>query len=125
MSEFKTARMPVPPDPAPDGSLTYPLVRTERASVGLIELEPGQVTSPVRHRSIEEVWYILQGEGQLWRRLDVEEEITDLVPGTCVTIPPDTTFQFRATSDTSLQILMVTVPPWPGPAEAVPSTGIW
>ncbi|MBV9359307.1 MAG: cupin domain-containing protein [Chloroflexi bacterium] len=83
------------------------------------------VTLPVRHRTVEEVWYVLSGTGQLWRGDDEQEEIADLVPGLALTIPLGTRFQFRCTSEESLVVLIATSPPWPGPDEAVPVEGHW
>jgi mannose-6-phosphate isomerase-like protein (cupin superfamily) len=125
MSVFQTATMPVPSEPAPDGSRIYPLVRTGNASVGIIELRPGQVTAPVRHRTIEEIWYVLEGRGQLWREMDDAEETVDLIAGVCATIPTGAAFQFRSDGEQPLRMLMLTVPPWPGDAEAIAADGVW
>jgi mannose-6-phosphate isomerase-like protein (cupin superfamily) len=125
MSIFETVQMPVRSEPAPDGSRIYPLIRTEQASVGIIELRPDQVTAPVRHRTIEEVWYVLEGVGQLWRELDGTDETVELSSGTCVTIPTGAAFQFRSDGDHPLRMLMLTIPPWPGAEEAIASCGHW
>jgi mannose-6-phosphate isomerase-like protein (cupin superfamily) len=125
MAEFETVRMPVPWEPAPDGSRIYPLIRTNQASVGIIELRPGQVTAPVHHLTIEEVWYVLEGKGQIWRKLDAEEDTAELVAGTCVNIPTGAAFQFRSDGEQPLRMLMLTIPPWPGAEEAVASDGAW
>lgn len=125
MTEFQTVQMPVPSEPAPDGSRIYPLVRTGQTSVGLIELRPDQITAPVYHQTIEEVWYVLEGRGQLWRKQDDHEETVDLLAGTCVTIPTGASFQFRSDGAEPLRMLMMTIPPWPGPDEAVAAEGKW
>jgi mannose-6-phosphate isomerase-like protein (cupin superfamily) len=125
MSRFETVQMPVPSEPAPDGSRIYPLVRTKQASVGIIELRPNQVTAPVYHLTIEEVWYVLDGKGQLWRKLGATEETVNLTTGTCVTIPTGATFQFRSDGEQPLRMLMLTIPPWPGTDEAVAAEGTW
>jgi UDP:flavonoid glycosyltransferase YjiC (YdhE family) len=36
-----------------------------------------------------------------------------------------TAFQFRAVSALPLEVVMTTMPPWPGPSEAVPAEGVW
>jgi mannose-6-phosphate isomerase-like protein (cupin superfamily) len=125
MSTFKTVQMPVPSEAAPDGSRIYPLIRTDQASVGIIELRPGQVTAPVYHLTIEEVWYVLEGRGKLWRKLQTEDVTVDLEAGTCVDIPTGAAFQFRSDGEYPLRMLMLTIPPWPGPDEAVGSGGAW
>jgi mannose-6-phosphate isomerase-like protein (cupin superfamily) len=90
-------------------------------------LPPGQVTRPVQHRSVEEVWLCVSGSGQLWRRdpATKAEEIVDLEPGVAASIPLRTAFQFRAIGEKPLEVVMTTMPPWPGPSEAVPAEGIW
>lgn len=122
---FQTIHAPESSEPAPDGSRVFPLVRTERASAGLIHLEPGETTIPVRHRTIEEIWYVIQGYGQLWRNLGNDESTESLSPGTCVTIPTGASFQFRSHDESSLRMLMLTVPPWPGASEADLVEGPW
>ncbi len=125
MTRLETVQMPVPSEPAPDGSRIYPLIRTNQASVGIIELRPGQVTAPVHHLTIEEVWYVLEGKGQIWRKLESDEETVDLEAGTCVNIPTGAAFQFRSDGEQPLRMLMLTIPPWPGPDEAVATEGAW
>lgn len=125
MAVFETVQMPAPSEPAPDGSRIYPLVRTDQASAGIIELRPDQVTAPVRHQTIEEIWYVLEGAGQLWRQLDRDEETVELTAGTCVTIPTGAAFQFRSDGERPLRMLMLTIPPWPGPDEAIAAAGVW
>lgn len=102
-----------------------PLVRVAGASVAHFTLDAGQVSSPVRHRTIEEIWYVLSGTGALWRQQPAGDSIVPLDPGTCATIPAGTSFQFRATGTDALCILGITLPPWPGPGEAEACQGIW
>jgi mannose-6-phosphate isomerase-like protein (cupin superfamily) len=74
---------------------------------------------------VEELWYITGGVGQMWRRQNGREEVTDLVAGVSLTIPLGTDFQFRNTGEVPLTFVLVTMPPWPGPDEAVPVEGHW
>lgn len=113
------------PESAPDGSDVRPLVRVAGASVAHFTLAAGQVSKPVRHRTIEEIWYVLSGTGALWRQQPMGDSIVPLAPGTCVIIPPETDFQFRATGNESLCVLGITLPPWPGSAEAEACDGVW
>ena len=46
-------------------------------------------------------------------------------PGGSLSIPVDAHFQFRATGDCALRILIVTMPPWPGEDEAYRVAGRW
>ena len=89
------------------------------------ELPPGHVSSAVAHRTVEEIWYILSGRGQMWRKQGDSEVTLDVYPGLCLTIPVGTHFQFRCSGFEALAAIAVTMPPWPGPSEAVPVAGEW
>ncbi|HVV12792.1 hypothetical protein [Amycolatopsis sp.] len=111
---------------APDGSLVRPLCTLpERASFARFELAPEQVSRAVSHATVEEIWYVLGGAGRIWRAANGLDEITELVPGVCLTIPLGTTFQFRA-DPAGLLVVAVTTPAWPTtPGEARPRLGTW
>lgn len=126
MIAFATKQLPLQPDVvAPDGSDVRVLLRTGNASMAHFELAAGRASDPIRHRSVEEIWYVLSGTGEMWRRQGEREEVVALVPGTCVTVPLDTHFQFRAAGVAPLSAVGVTMPPWPGEDEAVPVPGKW
>ncbi|NQW16926.1 MAG: cupin domain-containing protein [Chloroflexi bacterium] len=110
---------------APDGSTVRILPTVEGASMVHAELPPGAVTQAVFHRTVEELWYCIGGTGRLWREDDQSESVTDLSPGISANIPLGTRFQFRNDSDAALEIVIATVPPWPGDDEAVPCDGKW
>ena len=110
---------------APDGSEIRLLAVGEqgatRASLCEVRLAPGGVSRPIAHRSVEEIWYVLQGRGKVWRSPpDTRLTPIDLTPGDSVVIPRGWHFQFSADADGELRILCYTSPPWPGPDEAVP-----
>ena len=104
---------------APDGSEIRLLHSLAGASVVHCTLPVGAVTAPVRHRTVEEVWYFLAGAGQVWRKQGEREQVLDVTPGHSLTIPLGTDFQFRNTGDVPLEFIIVTAPPWPGEDEAV------
>lgn len=110
---------------APDGSAVRPLLQAAAASMATFALAAGQVAAPVRHRSVTELWYVTAGRGVLWRSLDGAEATVALEPGVAVSLPLGTHFQFRAAPDEAVHILGVTLPPWPGPDEAIPVAGPW
>jgi mannose-6-phosphate isomerase-like protein (cupin superfamily) len=61
---------------------------------------PGMVGRACRFRTIDEYWFVLSGEGEIWRRgADSHEGITRLLPGVCTDIPLGTAFQYRCTRD--------------------------
>jgi mannose-6-phosphate isomerase-like protein (cupin superfamily) len=103
---------------APDGSTVRVLLAGSRGSMARFELEPGRTSTAVRHRTVEELWYVLSGRGEMWRRGGTNEAITALRPGTSLVIPVGTSFQFRSEDGEPLIVLGVTMPPWPGPDEA-------
>ncbi len=88
-------------------------------------LPPHQTSTAVVHRSIEEIWYVLEGKGQVWRKQGDNEQVLDLIPGASFDIPLGARFQFRNTGPEPLSVLIATMPPWPGEDEAVPAEGPW
>ncbi len=97
---------------------------------GLCEctLGPGAVTDAVRHKVVEELWYVISGAGQLWRKSGRAESIIDVRPGTSLLIPVKTSFQFRAGFEQPLIMLLATMPTWQHEIDAkgpVPVEGLW
>ena len=110
---------------APDGSGVYLGLECPRGGLAVFVLPAGKVSKAVRHRTIEEVWLFLQGEGEMWRGSGEAEEICRVGPGVFLTIPTGTAFQFRALGEEPLRFAIATMPPWPGADEAVPAEGPW
>ena len=110
---------------APDGSeIRYRVLDARRASLVEVTLPPGATSRPVRHRTVEEIWYILEGSGEVW--LGEQEGgagdaglVRAVRPGDTVVIPTGRPFQFRALGGAPLRFLCYTSPPWPGDDEAV------
>lgn len=124
------ARRGVHPDTyAPDGSEIRLLIGTRelatRASLCEVTLSAGQVSRPIWHRRVEEIWYVLEGQGEVWRcpsGINEGDVATVAVgPGDALTIPTGWRFQFRASTDAPLRFLCFTTPPWSGNDEAQPS----
>ena len=57
---------------------------------------------------------MVSGTGGIWRRQGDVESIDPLGPGTSLTIPLGTAFQFRAEAGSALAFVAITMPPWPG-----------
>ena len=124
--KFESRRLPALPDiVAPDGSDVRVLLKTPRGSMAHFELAGGRASDPIRHRAVDEIWFVLSGRGEMWRSAQGQEEVVALEPGVCVTIPAGTHFQFRAMAGAALAAVGVTMPPWPGSEEAVPVPGKW
>jgi mannose-6-phosphate isomerase-like protein (cupin superfamily) len=85
----------------------------------------GRTSRAVAHHTVDELWYILHGHGQMWRRQAGQQETVPLDAGTCLSIPAGTHFQFRADGDGPLAAVGVTMPPWPGEDEAYQVPGAW
>ena len=126
MTDFTAMRFPDRPDvTAPDGSDVRILLGLVGGGMAHFSLAPGQTARAVTHRTVEEIWYIVEGKGEMWRRQGEHEEVVALEAGVCLTIPLGTHFQFRATGDAPLAAVAVTMPPWPGEGEAVFVDGPW
>lgn len=123
---FETKLFPAQPDyTAPDGSHIRELARAERGNLAHCSLPPGFTTLPVAHHNVEEIWYFLEGCGQVWRGLGDRQEVMDVTPGVSLTIPTGTHFQFRNTGLGPLSFIILTMPPWPGADEAYRVEGLW
>ncbi len=126
MTDFATKVLPDKPDiTAPDGAGVRILLDLEGGSMAHFELQPDQTTTAVAHRTVGEIWYVVAGQGEMWRKQAQHEEIVSLVPGVCLTIPVGTLFQFRSTGREPLAAIAVTMPPWPGEQEAFIVEGRW
>jgi mannose-6-phosphate isomerase-like protein (cupin superfamily) len=122
---WQTKDVPAEPDHiAPDGSEIRVLPECEAGGLAHCRLPAGSTTKPVRHRTVDEVWYVLDGSGDIWRS-NGSAEVVRLETGTCVTIPCGTSFQFRSDAEAPLSLLLGTFPRWPGPEEAVEVQGSW
>ncbi|HUU71785.1 MAG TPA: cupin domain-containing protein [Burkholderiales bacterium] len=126
MNAFETIRVTqTNQEQAPDGSSVFPLLSLQSGALALFELNAGQVSRAVRHRSVDEIWLVLSGQGSMWRQRGAHEETVPLEEGVCVSIPAGTAFQFRCDGSRSLRVVAVTMPPWPGNDEAVVVPDKW
>ncbi len=124
MSDFQTKQLPAVADAiAPDGSDVRGLLAVKGGSMAHFQLAPATTSIAVAHRTVEEIWFVLSGRGEMWRKSGGREQITPLEPGVSLTIPLGTHFQFRTTGSEPLAVIGVTMPPWPGAREAVEVEG--
>lgn len=123
---FETRSLPAAADTiAPDGSEIRLLPRLRGGSMVHALLPPGATSKAIVHRTVEELWYVVAGEGWMWRRQGERTETVRLVPGVALSIPVGTAFQFRNSGSGPLEVVLVTMPPWPGAEEAMPADGPW
>ena len=126
MSAFATLRLPsIRTTVGPDGSDVRVLLGLASGGMAHFELGAGKTSIAVTHRKVEEIWFVISGRGEMWRKQAGREETVALEPGVCLTIPLGTQFQFRASSTEAVSVIGVTMPPWPGEGEAVSVVGPW
>jgi len=128
MPAFASKPLPAERDVvAADGSDVRILLKLDGGSMAHFELAPGQTSKAVVHRTVEEIWYVVSGRGQMWRQQEDQATVVDLHPGICLTIPLGTRFQFRAHGREPLAAVAITMPPWPENAdgEVTVVAGAW
>ena len=87
MSRFAARHLPAEANvTAPDGSEVRILPALQGGSAAHFLLAPGAVSRAGRHRTVEEIWYILSGHGEMWRSDGDREEVVTLEPDICLTI---------------------------------------
>jgi mannose-6-phosphate isomerase-like protein (cupin superfamily) len=68
-SQFATARLPLERTAvAPDGSDVRVLLDFAAGSMAHFELRAGEISRAVMHRSVEEIWFVVSGRGEMWRK---------------------------------------------------------
>ncbi len=110
---------------APDGSEIRLLPSLPGGGLCHCTLPADRVSQAVYHKVVDETWFFLSGEGEVWRRNGDCEQVVSVGEGTCLTILAGTSFQFRNGSTKPLKFVITTVPCWPGSDEAVPVDGYW
>jgi mannose-6-phosphate isomerase-like protein (cupin superfamily) len=86
---------------------------------------PGQVNRATVHATVSEFWFVLSGQGRIWRRDDTGEDVAVLEAGVTIDIPVGTSFQYRGDGADPLTFICVTMPPWVGDTEATIIEGPW
>ena len=89
-----------------DGSTIRELHHTALQSLAEATLEPGQATQRHYHRASEEIYFLLEGEGEM----EVDGERRHVGPGDAVLIPAGAWHEITAT--TELRFLCCCAPPY-------------
>jgi mannose-6-phosphate isomerase-like protein (cupin superfamily) len=110
---------------APDGSEVRLLLTLDGGGMAHFTIPAGHTIRAVRHQTVEEIWYIVSGRGDMWRSLGDAESVVTLEPGLAVSIPVGTTFQVKNTGTDDICVVGQTMPAWPGNDEAIVSEGPW
>jgi mannose-6-phosphate isomerase-like protein (cupin superfamily) len=110
---------------APDTSEIRLLPEFETGGLAHCTLGVGKTSLAVKHKTVSEIWYCLAGKGEIWQSNANGAEIKPFAAADSFTIPLGNNFQFRNIGNEPLIILIVTMPKWPGPDEAVVVKGNW
>jgi len=123
---MKTTILPDQPDAkSPAGADIRFIMDGETCNMIHSTVPPHQINKATVHATVNEFWYMLEGQGEIWRDNGKESCVTVLAPGTSIDIPVGTTFQYRNSSDLELKFFCIAMPPWPGDSEAVTVDGKW
>lgn len=110
---------------APDGSEIRLLSSMKAGGLCHCTLPIGKISSAVKHQTVDEIWYCLFGNGEIWQCHKSFNITKTFQKGDSFIIPVGYSFQFRNTGKEALCILIATVPKWPGSQEAIPVNGKW
>lgn len=123
---MKETTLPVDPDAkSPAGADIRFIMDGTTGNMIHSTVPPGQINRATVHETVSEFWYVLEGEGEIWRRDGSEERVTALTPGVSIDIPVGTAFQYRNVGDVPLRFVCISMPPWPGDHEASHLDGAW
>lgn len=123
---FPSVELPLDPSAvAADGLEVRELLAVAGGSSAHFQLNGGRTGRAVRHRTVDETWYVVRGRGEMWREGDGQMDVTSMRPGVCVAILAGTRFQVRAFGRDPLEVIAFTSPPWPGDDEASLVEGQW
>ena len=89
-----------------DGSMIRELHHTEAQSLAEASLRAGQATRRHQHRRSEEIYFVLEGRGEM----ELEGERRGLGPGDAVLIPAGAWHEIRALE--ALRFLCACAPPY-------------
>ena len=123
---MQTRSIPASPDGrSPAGAEIRLLLDGATGTMIHSTVPPGQVNRATVHATVSEFWHVLSGEGQIWRGDDTGGQTVALERGVSIDIPVGTAFQYRCTGAAPLEFLCVSMPRWPGEAEARVIEGPW
>ena len=90
---------------------------TERFTAGVVVLEPGKGHERHNHPGVEEILYIISGEGEQMVEVPdgdgVKEERRKVTAGTLIHIPPDVFHETMNTGWEPLKLMAIYAPPGP------------
>lgn len=121
---FETRQLSDKPDYlAPDGSEIRKFPDVRGRGLCHCTLPPKATSQAISHKTMDEIWYVIESQGEVWRKSGKHEETAREYPGLCLTIPVGIHFQFLNT--VPLKVISAAMPPWPDPQEAVKVADHW
>ena len=85
----------------------------ERFSAGLVRLAPGKGHDRHNHPGVEEILYVLSGQGVQMAEIDGQAVEREVGPGMLIHLPPDAFHSTVNTGDGPMEILAIYAPPGP------------
>ena len=126
ITKIKTTKLPDQPDAkSPAGADIRYLMDGKTGNMIYSTVPPHPINRATVHATVDEFWYVLEGRGEIWRDNGLESSVSILDPGTSIDIPAGTAFQDRNVSHEELKFICISMPPWPGDAEASYVDGAW
>lgn len=104
---------------SPAGAEVRLLLGTSLGAIAHCTLPFGKTSRAVQHQTVSEVWHVIGGMGEIWRKNNKGAEITALKPGVTIDIEVGTLFQYCSLDAGDLVFICMTTPPWPGANEAI------
>jgi mannose-6-phosphate isomerase-like protein (cupin superfamily) len=93
---MKQTHLPERPDAtSPAGAAIHFLMEGPTGNMIHATVPDGQINRATVHATVSEFWYVLEGEGEIWRRDGESEAVTPLHAGVSIDIPVGTAFQYR------------------------------
>ena len=62
-------------------------------------MHPNSISAAITHRTVHETWFILSGQGLMWRKIDDIEQLDELKPNTIIEMPLGVEYQFATITD--------------------------
>jgi len=111
---------------ADDGSWIKNMSSIGAVQTVLCILGPQNAIQASRHKTVSQIWYVTNGQGQAWLSdSGGHESLIDLKPGVSFAVPLGYSFQFRNTGNVDLNIFIVNTTPWTGDGELIPVENHW
>ncbi|MBK8955273.1 MAG: cupin domain-containing protein [Saprospiraceae bacterium] len=110
---------------APDGSEIRLLAKVNAVGICHCTLPVSKTSAAVKHKTVEEIWYFISGEGEMWQKEENDGLPVPVKKGDSVNIPKGNSFQFRNLGKEPLCIIITTIPNWPGAGEVISVAGYW